>query len=64
MNATAIDDKTLDLVISYITWVKLSNSSIEDVGLESYNAIYTLETLLNQAGITDEQIGKIAKAVR
>ena len=61
---TALDNETFELVIEYINWVKLGTSNNDDVRAASYNNVLDLEAKLLQAGMREEQISQIAKAVR
>lgn len=60
----SIDNKTISLIASYISAIKVSKSEDSEISMLGFTVLYTLESNLLEAGLTDEQIGLIAKAVR
>lgn len=64
MTTTMIDNKTIELIASYIQIVKLSQAANSDVSAFAFNLAWDKENQLQNAGLTLEQIGMIAKAVR
>ena len=59
-----IDNKTISLIASYISAIKVSKSEDSEISMLGFTVLYTIESNLLEAGLTDEQIGLIAKAVR
>ena len=63
-NTQTIDNALISLIASYISAIRVSRSENEEVSMLGFMGLYTIESNLASAGITDEQIALIAKAVR
>lgn len=61
---TAVSDQTISKIAQFINAIQLSKSADPEIGMFGKNMIWTIESNLRDAGLTDEQIETISKAVR